>query len=66
MIAGAKSVIMSLWKVDDASTQKLMTLFYTYWIKNKMSKSEAFYTAKIEMKKTYPQPYYWAGFVLLE
>jgi CHAT domain-containing protein len=66
MIAGAKSVIMSLWKVDDASTQKLMTLFYTNWIKNKMSKSDAFYAAKIEMKKTYLQPYYWAGFVLLE
>ncbi|TRX01349.1 CHAT domain-containing protein [Flavobacterium gawalongense] len=66
MIAGAKSVIMSLWKVDDASAQKLMALFYTNWIKNKMSKSDAFYAAKLEMKKMYPQPYYWAGFVLLE
>nr|WP_314896921.1 CHAT domain-containing tetratricopeptide repeat protein [uncultured Flavobacterium sp.] len=66
MIAGAKSVIMSLWKVDDASTQKLMTLFYTNWIKNKMNKRDAFYAAKVEMKKLYPQPYYWAGFVLLE
>jgi CHAT domain-containing protein len=66
MIAGAKSVIMSLWKVDDASPQKLMTLFYTKWIKNKMAKKDAFYAAKVEMKKLYPQPYYWAGFVLLE
>lgn len=66
MIAGAKSVIMSLWSVSDKKTQELMTLFYTNWIKNKMSKEEAFYKAKIEMKKLYPQPYYWAGFVLLE
>jgi CHAT domain-containing protein len=66
MIAGAKSIIISLWKIDDASTQKLMTLFYTNWIKNKMIKSDAFYAAKIEMKKSYSQPYYWAGFVLLE
>jgi CHAT domain-containing protein len=66
MIAGAKSVIMSLWSVSDEKTQELMTMFYTNWIKNNMSKEEALYQAKIEMKKLYPQPYYWAGFVLLE
>jgi CHAT domain-containing protein len=66
MIAGARSVIMSLWSVSDEKTQELMTLFYTNWIKNNMSKEEALYQAKIEMKKLYPQPYYWAGFVLLE
>ena len=66
MIAGAKSVIMSLWSVSDEKTQELMTLFYTNWIKNNLSKEEALYQAKIEMKKLYPEPYYWAGFVLLE
>lgn len=66
MIAGAKSVIMSLWEVDDESTQELMTLFYTNWIKNKMSKSDALIKAKLDLKKTKQQPYYWAGFVLLE
>ncbi len=65
MIVGAKSVIMSLWSVSDEKTQELMTLFYTNWIKNNMTKEEALYQAKIEMKKLYPQPYYWAGFVLL-
>ena len=66
MIAGAKSVIMSLWSVSDEKTQELMTLFYTNWIKNNMTKEEALYQAKIAMKKLYPQPYYWAGFLLLE
>lgn len=66
MIAGAKSVIMSLWSVSDEKTQELMTLFYTNWIKNNMSKEEALHQAKLEMKKLYPEPYYWAGFVLLE
>ena len=66
MIAGAKSVIMSLWSVSDEKTQELMTLFYNNWIKNNMSKKEALYQAKLEMKKLYPEPYYWAGFVLLE
>lgn len=66
MIAGAKSVIMSLWSVSDDKTQELMTLFYTNWINNNMNKEEALHKAKLEMKKLYPQPYYWAGFVLLE
>jgi CHAT domain-containing protein len=66
MIAGAKSVIMSLWSVSDEKTQELMTLFYTNWIKNNMTKEEALHQAKLAMKKLYPQPYYWAGFVLLE
>ena len=66
MIAGAKSVLMSLWSVSDEKTEKLMTLFYSKWINNKMSKEDAFYQAKMEIKKLYPQPYYWAGFILLE
>lgn len=66
MIAGAKSVIMSLWSVSDEKTQELMTMFYTNWIKNNMSKEEALYQAKLSMKKLYHSPYYWAGFVLLE
>lgn len=66
MIAGAKSVIMSLWSVSDEKTQELMTLFYTNWIKNNKTKEEALYQAKLEMKKFYPEPYYWAGFVLLQ
>ena len=66
MIAGAKSVIMSLWSVSDEKTQELMTLFYTNWIKNNMPKEEALYQAKLSMKQLYLEPYYWAGFVLLE
>jgi CHAT domain-containing protein len=66
MIAGAKSVVMSLWTVSDEKTQKLMTLFYSNWVNKNMSKNEALHQAKIEMKRLYPQPYYWAGFVLIE
>lgn len=66
MIAGAKSVVMSLWSVSDEKTQKLMTLFYSNWVNKDMSKNEALHQAKIAMKKLYPEPYYWAGFVLLE
>lgn len=66
MIAGAKSVVMSLWSVSDEKTQELMTLFYTYWISNHLSKADALHKAKLDLKKKYPEPFYWAGFILVE
>lgn len=64
--AGAKSVIMSLWKVDDIATQKLMGYFYTNWIEHKLSKREALKVAQLTLMKEYPSPYYWGAFVLIQ
>ncbi len=64
MVAGAKSVIMSLWKVNDETTQKLMTNFYSEWFKNG-DKYNAFKDAVLEIKKEFPSPYYWGAFILL-
>lgn len=61
--AGSKATIMSLWKVDDAATQKLMTLFYHTWLQQKKDAREAFRSAQLELMKTYPQPRYWGAFV---
>ncbi len=65
MIAGAKSIIMSLWEVNDEVSRKIMTSFYTNWLTNKMNKLDALVKAKLEIKIQYPQPYYWASFVLV-
>ncbi len=62
--AGAKSVLMSLWKVDDDATQTLMTEFYTALLKGQ-SKRQALKTAQLSLKKRFPEPYYWGAFVLV-
>lgn len=63
-IAGAKSVIMSLWSVPDRETTELMSLFYNNWLKG-TNRHNAFRQAQLEMAKKYPS-YYWAAFVLVE
>ena len=65
-IAGARYLIMSLWKVEDFQTQELMTAFYRYWLLDKQSIPDAFRAAQLEMRERYENPYFWAGFVLME
>ncbi len=66
-IAGAKYLMMSLWKVNDQSTRELMTDFYQQWLTNGLTIPEAFRAAQQNMKNKYPDaPYHWAGFVLVE
>jgi len=63
-VAGANSILMSLWKVPDKETVELMNLFYTNWLSGK-TKYESLHQAQLEMRKKY-DPYYWAAFVLVE
>jgi len=63
-IAGAKSLIMSLWEVEDKATELFMTHFYDNWTSG-MSKTAAFRKAQQTLKAKYPQPFYWGSFVLV-
>lgn len=63
-VAGAESVIMSLWKVSDEATKQLMTTFYEEWMSGK-DKEQAFFTAQKSLRKDFPEPYYWGAFVML-
>lgn len=64
--AGGRRVIASLWKVDDDATAELMTKFYHYMLKEKMSPSAALRAAQLEIsaQRRWRQPFYWAGFFL--
>jgi len=64
--AGARSIVMSLWKVDDAATCRLMKEFYTNLLANHQSPLEALSLAQETVRKVpgWQHPYYWAGWVL--
>lgn len=64
LVAGANALIMSLWKVDDAATQQLMTNFYTNWSKSG-NKQQAFKLAQLQLITKYKEPYYWGAFVMM-
>ena len=77
-VAGAKSVVASLWSVDDEATRKLMERFYENHWQKKMSKADALRQAQLSMlrgelvrgaevereKDNRLPPFYWAAFVL--
>lgn len=62
-LAGSKSIIMSLWAVSDDATMELMVALYSKWTLSG-DLYTAFKEAQLEVKKKYPEPYYWGAFVL--
>ncbi len=66
-MAGARYLMMSLWKVPDNASQEFMTTFYTELLTNKLPIRSAYKMAQNAMKAKYRnEPYKWAGFVLME
>ncbi len=62
--AGASSLVVSLWAVDDPATAKLMTALYQK-LRSGASTRAALRAAALEIKSLYNHPYYWAPFVLI-
>jgi CHAT domain-containing protein len=63
LYAGARSVLLTLWNVQDRSTADFMTAFYRRW-QGDSSKPKALRAAMLELRERYPHPYYWAPFAL--
>lgn len=71
--AGAKSILMTLWEVDDVATRLFMTEFYRLFLStgNKLLalKGAQQYLRNYqdeEKRKCYNNPKYWAAFILLD
>ncbi|MCG8607462.1 CHAT domain-containing protein, partial [bacterium] len=72
LLAGAKTVVMTHWKVDDRFASDLMPSFYRNYIKNGLSKAGALSKAKRNVlsqvskgkKGYYQHPFFWAAFTI--
>jgi CHAT domain-containing protein len=63
LAAGAKVVVSSLWSVSDESTVLLMKEFHR-GLHDGLAPAVALRDAELAVRKQYPQPYYWAPFIL--
>jgi len=64
LVAGAKVLIMSMFKVDDEATQKLILNFYKKWLTTGNMR-QSFVDAKKELRVDYPEPIYWGAFMMI-
>ncbi|MEX0288907.1 MAG: CHAT domain-containing protein, partial [Flavobacteriaceae bacterium] len=66
--AGSESILTSLWKIDEQSSAKIISLFYEYLAEG-YSKDKALRRAKLDYMLTAEgrtaAPQYWAGLVLM-
>jgi CHAT domain-containing protein/tetratricopeptide (TPR) repeat protein len=66
MYAGSRSVVATLWSVDDKATTELMSHFYEALLKQGLPPGAALRAAKLALReeKRWRPPYFWAAFVL--
>ncbi|MEN0060856.1 MAG: CHAT domain-containing tetratricopeptide repeat protein [Myxococcota bacterium] len=62
--SGARSVLVSLWPVDDATTTDLMVAFYKGYLAHG-DKAVALRDAASQVRERHPEPRLWAPFVLV-
>ena len=63
--AGAHTLVMSLWSVNDAATQLMMTSFYEALLAGH-PRHDAFLKAQATVRAAFPEPHYWAPFIMLD
>jgi CHAT domain-containing protein len=64
LCAGAKSIVASLWKLNDHAAYLTMKEFYTRLTQGS-SKAEALRSAQLITKREYPNPYHWSPLLLV-
>ena len=64
IVAGAETVVTSLWQVEDQTTSTLMEAYYRNLLEGQ-GRATAMREAMRELRKTLPHPHYWAPFIVL-
>jgi CHAT domain-containing protein len=61
-LAGAKTLVMSLWSVPDDATRQLMEGFYKRLLAGE-GRADALRNAQLKLRERYPDPRYWGAFI---
>lgn len=64
LFAGARSLLLTLWDINDKTTAQFMKTFYQHYFRYS-NRALALREAMLEIREEYPHPYYWAPFVLV-
>jgi CHAT domain-containing protein len=64
LVAGAETIVMSLWKVNDETTRALMETYYHHLLAGQ-GRATALREAMRELRRTQPHPHYWAPFIAM-
>lgn len=64
--AGAQTLVLSLWQVSDWVTKDFMIAFYQHLLATNWNKRDAFELAKKDIRNKYEEPYFWAGFIMVD
>lgn len=62
--AGTGTIIMSLWEVSDVASAMFMSELYKALVSGKCDVESAFRAAQSAVRSRYPEPFYWAGYVM--
>ena len=63
--AGAGTIIMALWEASDVASAMFMSEFYKALASKRTDVKESFRAARSAVRARYPEPFYWAGFVMV-
>ena len=64
LVAGAETLVTSLWKVNDDVTHQLMASYYRHLLAGE-GRSAALREAMRELRREHPHPHFWAPFISL-
>ncbi|MCS6894632.1 MAG: CHAT domain-containing protein [Bacteroidia bacterium] len=65
LLAGARNLIVSLWRVEDEATRDFMIHFYGEWLRKKLPMEDAFWNTQRAMRRARSAPYFWGAFLLV-
>ena len=64
--SGVRYILMNLWESGDRASSLFMKEFYSALTSGRCTIPEAFHRARTVLRDKFPEPFYWAGFILLD